>query len=183
MPLAFPALYACHSPSRKADGSYDWATELEFGWSMVDRQSVGSFAAFIMGPILSTGGILDSPPGYLKRMVEECKERNMPVVMDEVQTGIGCTGQILSFERHDIESDILCLSKTSGCGLLLVSISTTLRIESGCRGTKVLWLTTHLNDPLTAAVGNMALEIVERDSICERVRDRGERSRVGLNIL
>ncbi|KAJ5660521.1 hypothetical protein N7507_006972 [Penicillium longicatenatum] len=59
--LAFPAPYAYRSPFRKPDKSYDWETEMDFGWSMIDRQSVGSLAAFIMEPILSTGGILDMP--------------------------------------------------------------------------------------------------------------------------
>ena len=59
---------------------------------MIDRQSVGSLAAFIMEPILSTGGILVSPKGYLKHMVEKCKKRGMIVIMDEAQTGVGRTG-------------------------------------------------------------------------------------------
>lgn len=59
--LAFPAPYAYRTPFRKPDGSYDWETEMDFGWSMIDRQSVGSLAAFIMEPILSTGGVLDLP--------------------------------------------------------------------------------------------------------------------------
>jgi hypothetical protein len=62
--LAFPAPYQYRSPFRKADGSYDWETEMDFGWSMIDRQSVGSLAALIMEPILSTGGILLPPKGY-----------------------------------------------------------------------------------------------------------------------
>ena len=43
-----------------------------------------------------------------------------------------------------------------------------------------MWLTTHLNDPWTAAVGNKVLEIVERDNICQRVQERGTQLRAGL---
>ncbi|OAL06925.1 PLP-dependent transferase [Phaeosphaeriaceae sp. SRC1lsM3a] len=181
--LAFPAPYAYRSPFKNFDGSYDWETELDFGWSMIDRQSVGSLAAFIMEPILSTGGILDPPPGYLKRMVDECKKRNMLVIMDEAQTGIGRTGQMFAFERDEIVPDILCLSKTLGCGLPLASVSTTVEIERGCSDAKFLWLTTHLNDPLTAAVGNKVLEIVERDNMCQRAQDRGAQLKRGLERL
>lgn len=39
-------------------GEYDWEKEMDFGWAIIDRQSVGSLAAFILEPILSTGGIL-----------------------------------------------------------------------------------------------------------------------------
>ncbi|KAF2724154.1 PLP-dependent transferase [Polychaeton citri CBS 116435] len=178
--LVFPAPYAYRSPFRKADGSYDWETELEFGWSMIDRQSVGSLAAFIMEPILSTGGILDLPDGYLKRMSIECKKRGMLIIMDEAQTGVGRTGRMFAFEHDGVVPDILALSKTLGCGLPLASVSTTTEIERGCKEASFLWLTTHLNDPLTAAVGCKVLEIVERENICQRATERGEQLRRGL---
>ncbi|KAH8901359.1 PLP-dependent transferase [Thozetella sp. PMI_491] len=178
--LAFPAPYTYRSPFRKPDGSYDWEAEMAFGWSMVDRQSVGSLAAFIMEPILSTGGILVPPKGYLKRMSEECKKRGMLLIMDEAQTGVGRTGRMFAFEEEDLVPDILALSKTLGCGLPLASVSTTPEIERGCSEAGFLWLTTHLNDPLTAAVGDKVLEIVERDNICQRAVERGAQLRSGL---
>ncbi|TPX07680.1 uncharacterized protein E0L32_010678 [Thyridium curvatum] len=183
--LAFPAPYAYRSPFRRADGSYDWETELEFGWSMVDRQSVGSLAAFIMEPILSTGGILVPPAGYLGRMAEECRRRGMLLIMDEAQTGVGRTGRMFAFEHEEggVVPDILCLSKTLGCGLPLGSVSTTAEIERGCAAAGFLWLTTHLNDPLAAAVGDKVLEIVERDRAAERAGERGEQLRAGLARL
>jgi 4-aminobutyrate aminotransferase-like enzyme len=181
--LAFPAPYPYRSPFKKADGSYDWETELEFGWSMIDRQSVGSLAAFIMEPILSTGGILEPPKGYLTRMAEECKKRGMLLILDEAQTGVGRTGQMFAFEHEGIVPDILCLSKTLGCGLSLASVTTTAEVEQGCREAGFLWLTTHLNDPLTAAVGCKVLEIVERDNVPQKAAERGQQLRAGLQKL
>lgn len=178
--LAFPAPYAYRSPFRKADGSYDWETEMDFAWSMIDRQSVGSLAAFILEPILSTGGILELPDGYLKRLSIECRKRGMLIIMDEAQTGVGRTGDMFAFEKDGVVPDILALSKTLGCGLPLASVSTTAEIERGCSEAGFLWLTTHLNDPLTAAVGNKVLEIVERDSMCQRAAERGIQLREGL---
>lgn len=179
--LAFPAPYAYRSPFRKADGSYDWQAELDFGWAMLDRQSVGSLAAFIIEPILSTGGILDLPDGYLKRMSEECKKRGMLLILDEAQTGVGRTGKMFAFEHHDgVVPDILALSKTLGCGLPLASVSTTAEIARGCLDAGFLWITTHLNDPLTAAVGNKVLEVVVRDNYAQRAAERGEQLRQGL---
>lgn len=178
--LAFPAPYGYRSPFKKADSSYDWETELEFGWSMIDRQSVGSLAAFIMEPILSTGGILDPPPGYLTRMAEECRKRGILIIMDEAQTGVGRTGKMFAFEHDGVVPDILALSKTLGCGLPLASVSTTTEIERGCTEANFLWLTTHLNDPLTAAVGNKVLEIVERDNMCQKAAERGAQLRANL---
>lgn len=182
--LAFPAPYAYRSPFKKADGTYDWETELEFGWSMIDRQSVGSLAAFVMEPILSTGGILVPPKGYLTRMAQECKKRGMLLIMDEAQTGVGRTGKMFAFENEeDVVPDILALSKTLGCGLPLASVTTTAEIEQGCRESRFLWLTTHLNDPLTAAVGAKVLEITERDNYCQKAKERGDQLRGGLEKL
>ncbi|KAL4764689.1 aspartate aminotransferase family protein [Aspergillus foveolatus] len=181
--LAFPAPYAYRSPFKKADGSYDWEAEIDFGWSMIDRQSVGSIAAFIMEPILSTGGILDPPKGYFKRMVEECRKRGILVIMDEAQTGVGRTGQMFAFEYDGTVPDILALSKTLGCGLPLASVSTTAEIAKGCKEAGFLWLSTHINDPLTAAVGNKVLEVVERDNIAQRAAERGAQLREGLDKL
>lgn len=178
--LAFPAPYAYRSLFRKPDGSYDWETEVEFGWSMIDRQSVGSLAAFIMEPILSTGGILTLPPGYLQKMAAECRKRGMLIIMDEAQTGVGRTGKMFACEHDGVVPDILALSKTLGCGLPLASVSTTAEIERGCTEAGFLWLTTHLNDPLTAAVGNKVLEIVERDNICQKAAERGQQLQEGL---
>ncbi|BDD61623.1 hypothetical protein MAP00_006661 [Monascus purpureus] len=178
--IAFPAPYAYRSYFRKPNGSYDWEAEMDFGWAMVDRQSVGSLAAFILEPILSTGGILDLPPGYLRRLSAECKKRGMLLILDEAQTGVGRTGKMFAFEHDGVVPDILALSKTLGCGLPLASISTTADIERGCKEAGFLWLTTHLNDPLTAAVGNKVLEIVERDNICQHAAERGAQLRAGL---
>ena len=178
--LAFPAPYAYRSPFKTPDGSYDWQTEMDFGWSLIDQQSVGSLAAFIMEPILSTGGVLEPPKGYLRRMSAECKKRNMLLIMDEAQTGIGRTGSMFAFEHDGIVPDILALSKTLGCGLPLAAVSTSTKIERGCKEAGFLWLTTHLNDPLPAAVGNKVLEIVERDNMCLRAIERGEQLRNGL---
>lgn len=179
--LAFPAPYEYRSVFRKADGSYDWQAEMDFGWSMIDRQSVGSLAAFILEPILSTGGILVLPDGYLARMAAECKKRGMLLILDEAQTGVGRTGKMFAFQHDEgVVPDILCLSKTLGCGLPLAAVSTTAEIERGVRDSGFLWLTTHLNDPLTAAVGCKVLEIVQRDDICLHAKERGEQLHAGL---
>ncbi|KZZ90966.1 aminotransferase class-III [Ascosphaera apis ARSEF 7405] len=178
--LAFPAPYAYRSPFRKADGSWDWQSEITFGWSLIDSQSVGSLAAFVLEPILSTGGILDYPPEYLKRMSEECKKRGMLLILDEAVTGGGRTGKRCAFEYAGIVPDIVAMSKTLGAGMPLGSVTTTPEIERGLKENGFLWLTTHLNDPLTAAVGDKVLEIIVRDDIPKNAAERGEQLREGL---
>ncbi|KAI5297278.1 hypothetical protein KEM55_004931 [Ascosphaera atra] len=179
--LAFPAPYAYRSPFRKpGDGSWDWETEVAYGWSLIDSQSVGSLAAFVMEPILSTGGVLDMPPEYMQRMAAECKKRGMLLIADEAVTGGGRTGHGCGFEFGGIVPDIVALSKALGAGLPLGSVTSTAEIERGCRENGFMWFSTHLNDPLTAAVGDKVLEIVVRDDIMGNAARRGEQLRKGL---
>lgn len=183
--ITFPTPNRYRSPFRNDQGEWDWEKEVDFGWSLVDAQSTGSLAAFILEPILSTGGILDLPKGYLEKMRAECDKRKMLLILDEAQTGVGRTGQLFAFEYENVVPDILCLSKTLGCGLPLASVTTSDDIESKLREAGFLWLTTHLNDPLTAAVGVKALEIVKRNDyqLVRNAAERGDQLRIGLEWL
>src|SRR6476646_6104099 len=64
--LALPTPHAYRSPFRGRDGSYDWRAELDYGFAAIDRQSTGSLAACLVEPILSSGGVIDPPLGYLE---------------------------------------------------------------------------------------------------------------------
>lgn len=92
--LTLPTPNAYRSPFRNADGSYDWESELDYGFAIIDAQSSGSLAACLVEPILSSGGIIALPTGYLRRLKELCEERGMLLIVDEAQTGIGRTGDV-----------------------------------------------------------------------------------------
>ncbi|OQU96571.1 Fungal specific transcription factor domain-containing protein [Cladophialophora immunda] len=179
--LGFPAPHGASSPFRNLDGSYDWETEMDYGWTMIDAQSVGSLAAFVAEPILSAGGIIEPPKGYLKRLATECWKRGMLFIADEAQTGLGRTGDMFAFQRDEgLVPDILALSKSLGCGLALSAVSTTAEIAERAVANGFLWVTTHQNDPLPAAVGCKVLDIVQRDGLVQAARDRGHQLREGL---
>ncbi len=84
-----PAPNAYRSIFRNKDGSYDWKTELDYGWSLIDSASSGSLAACIVECIQSSAGIHVLPPGYLKALKEHCEKRGMLLIVDEAQTGVG----------------------------------------------------------------------------------------------
>ncbi len=88
------------------------------------RSPSGSLAACLIEPILSSGGIIEPPPGYLRRLKELCVERDMLLIVDEAQTGIGRTGLMYAFERDGIVPDLLTLSKTLGAGLPVAAVVT-----------------------------------------------------------
>jgi len=179
--LAIPAPNA-YRPRFGADGP-DWRAELDDAFRQIDAQSTGGLAAFIAEPILSSGGVLDLPEGYLRALKDHCERRGMLLILDEAQTGVGRTGLMFAFERDGVTPDILTLSKTLGAGLPLSAVLTSAEIEARAHERGYLFYTTHVSDPLPAAVGLKVLEIVARDRLADRARQIGGRLSDGLKDL
>jgi 2,2-dialkylglycine decarboxylase (pyruvate) len=160
-----------------------WQAELDDAFALVDRQSTGNLAAFIAEPILSSGGIIELPDGYLRALKAKCEERGMLLILDEAQTGLGRTGHMYACQRDGVVPDIMVLSKTLGAGLPLSAVLTTDAISAACDERGFLFYTTHVNDPLPASVGLKVLEIVQRDDLSARAGTRGARLKEGLYAL
>jgi len=185
---AQPGSFAIPAPNsyRPAFGDrerYDWKAELDYGFDLIDRQTTGALAAFIAEPILSSGGVLDLPEGYLAALKSHCERRGMLLILDEAQTGLCRTGTMFAFERDGITPDILTLSKTLGAGLPLSATITSPQIEEAAHEKGFLFYTTHVNDPLPAVVGLKVIEILLRDRMAERVEAAGARLRDGLAAI
>lgn len=181
--LAIPTPNSFRPRFKNADGSLDWRTELDDAFDLIDSQSTGSLAAFIAEPILSSGGMLELPRGYLAALKEKCRERGMLLILDEAQTGIGRTGDMFAFQKDGATPDILTLSKTIGAGLPLSAVMTTPEIEQAAHERGFLFYTTHASDPLPAAVGLTVLDVVEEERLVERARYLGEKLFDGLSQL
>lgn len=158
----------------------DWQQQLDFGFEMIDAQSTGNLAACIVEPILSSGGVIEPPLGYFAALHQKCRERGMLLILDEAQTGLCRTGSWYAFERDGIVPDILTLSKTLGAGLPLAAVVTTAEIEQEAHDRGYLFFTTHVSDPLPAAVGNTVLDVLVRDRLDERAQQLGAVLRQGL---
>jgi 2,2-dialkylglycine decarboxylase (pyruvate) len=180
--IAIPGPNAYRSRFRRY-GTYDWQGELDVAFDLVDRQSNGGLAACLVEPILSSGGIIEPPPGYLAALQAKCRERGMLLVLDEAQTGLARTGDMYAFERDGVVPDILTLSKTLGAGLPLAAVVTSAEIEERCHERGYLFFTTHVSDPLPAAVGLTVLDVIARDGLVERAGRLGGRLRDGLLAL
>ncbi|EXJ78826.1 2,2-dialkylglycine decarboxylase (pyruvate) [Capronia coronata CBS 617.96] len=169
-----PTPYPYRSPFRHPDGTYDWKSELDYGFALIDRQSSGSLACLVIEGIVSTGGILPLPDGYLKAIKEECVKRGMLLIIDEAQTGFGRTGSNFAFEYYGVVPDILTLSKTLGAGLPLGAVVTSTEIERVWHEKRGYYGTTHMNDPLVCAVGAKVVEIIKRDNMAEQSATKGK---------
>ncbi|BCJ48426.1 aspartate aminotransferase family protein [Actinoplanes ianthinogenes] len=166
-----------------ADGELDWRRQLDYAFDLFDAQSVGSFAGCIVEPILSSGGVIELPEGYLAALRDKCHERGGLLILDEAQTGLCRTGNWYAFERDGVVPDILTLSKTLGAGLPLAAVVTSAEIERVAHERGFLFFTTHVSDPLVAAVGNTVLDVLEAENLDRRAAELGAYLHKGLREL
>jgi ornithine--oxo-acid transaminase len=129
-------------------------------------------AAFIVEPIQGEGGIVIPPEGYLSRCAKICRENNVLLICDEVQTGLGRTGKMFAFEHDRIRPDGLILGKALGGGILPVSMFLARRevmdvFRPGDHGS------TFGGNPLAAAIGLEALEILVDEDLVLASAEKG----------
>ncbi len=180
--MALPTPNSYHCPIKHCKKTCD-LTCLEVGFDTLDRQSVGAYAAIIIEPILSSGGIVEPPDGYMKRLKEKARERGMLLIFDEAQTALGRVAANFAFEREGVTPDILTLSKTLGAGLPLAATITGAEIEEDCYQKGFLFYTSHISDPLPSQVGLAVLEVLKRDGLAARTAELGAYLRSGLESL
>ncbi|MGI9200692.1 MAG: ornithine--oxo-acid transaminase, partial [Woeseiaceae bacterium] len=129
-------------------------------------------AAFLVEPIQGEGGIIVPPAGYLKAAAELCRKHNVLLIADEIQTGLGRTGKLLACEHEGVQPDGLILGKALGGGILPVSMFLARRdvmqvFSPGDHGS------TFGGNPLAAAVGLEALNILVEDKLAEHSAEMG----------
>jgi 2,2-dialkylglycine decarboxylase (pyruvate) len=187
MPGSFvlPAPYAYRCAVRRGpDGVADCPgcdmACLERGFEQFDARSSGSLAATIAEPVLSAGGVIDPPPGYLRWLAEQTRARGGLLIMDEAQTGFGRLGTMFGFEQDGIVPDIVTVSKTLGGGLPLAATIISPELEERIVERGFLHVTSHVSDPLPAAVGLAVLDVIIEERLPERAAAMGARFKAGL---
>jgi 2,2-dialkylglycine decarboxylase (pyruvate) len=172
--FALPAPYAYRCPVRHCDNDCD-CTCLEAGFDLFDQASVGSPAAVVAEPVLSAGGVIVPPPGYFVRLLELCEVREMLLVLDECQTGLGRLGAMYGFEVYGVIPDFLVLSKTLGGGIPIGAVVTSATIEEECHARGFMHVTSHVSDPLPAAAARAVLDVVRDEDLPARAERAGAR--------
>jgi 2,2-dialkylglycine decarboxylase (pyruvate) len=172
--FALPAPYAYRCPVRHCAGTCD-QTCLEIGFELYDQQTSGAGAAVVAEPVLSSGGILVPPPGYLARLLELTHERGMLLILDEAQTGFGRLGALFGMDVYGVVPDIVTLSKTLGGGLPISAVVTTDAIERAAYDAGLMYYTSHQSDPLPAAAALAVLDVVEEEDLAGHAARLGER--------
>ena len=128
-------------------------------------------AAILIEPIQGEAGIIIPPDGYLRRLRELAHEHNVLLVMDEIQSGLGRTGKMFAYQheldRHETRPDIVILGKALSGGLYPVSVILADEevmdvFKPGDHGS------TYGGNPVAAAVGRAALDVLVEEELVER---------------
>ncbi|MEC7303911.1 MAG: aminotransferase class III-fold pyridoxal phosphate-dependent enzyme, partial [Pseudomonadota bacterium] len=128
---------------------------------LADANFTAQPAGFISESVLSAGGIIVPPEGYLNRVKAECDERGMELIMDEAQTGLGKTGKLFGFQHEPgLKPGIIALSKHFGGGLPISAVCTTADVAKRAVGRGYFATRSHATDPLLCAAGEESLDIV-----------------------
>jgi len=143
------------------------------------QQAYGQrIVAILMEPIQGESGVQLAPPGYLKAVRELCNTRSWLMMLDEIQTGIGRTGQWFAFQHEGIVPDVMTLAKGLGNGIpigaCLARGKAAELFTPGSHGS------TFGGNPLACRVGCTVLDIIEEQSLLENTRLQGERLLVRL---
>jgi 2,2-dialkylglycine decarboxylase (pyruvate) len=134
---------------------------------------VRDIAAIIVEPVFSAGAMFLPPPGYLKRLRNFANELGALLIVDEAQTGFGRTGKWFACEHHEIEPDILVVSKSSGAGFPVSGVITTDVIADQVASRGWLHLASHQCDPLAAAALAVTIDIVRDENLVGKAAEDG----------
>ena len=140
------------------------------------------FAGMLVCPILANEGLPQIPVGFMAAAREIVHEAGGLFIADEVQAGLGRTGQWWGYETMDFEPDIAVMGKPIGAGMPLAAVAASRElVETFRRGTG--YFNTFASSPLQAAAGNAVLDVIEQENLRANVAAVGDIVRNRLREL
>lgn len=126
--------------------------------------------AILLEPVQGEGGLYPATEEFLTKLRVLCDEKDILLIFDEVQCGMGRTGYMYAWQRYGIKPDIMTTAKALGCGIPVGAFLMTERVAqnsltSGDHGT------TYGGNPLACAAVEKVLDLFEKDHIIEHVRE------------
>ncbi|MEE4364029.1 MAG: ornithine--oxo-acid transaminase [Desulfotignum sp.] len=128
--------------------------------------------AFLVEPIQGEAGVIIPPKGYLKKVREICTRKNVLMILDEIQTGLGRTGKLLAEEHEGVQADLTLIGKALSGGFYPVSAVLSNEavlglLQPGQHGS------TFGGNPLACAVARAALKVLKEENMIENAADMG----------
>ena len=124
--------------------------------------------AILIEPVLGEGGVRVVPHAFLKALRDLCDKHGLLLIFDEVQTGIGRTGDLFAYQHTGVEPDIMALAKALGggfpVGAFLATTEAAKGMTAGTHGS------TFGGNPLAMAVANAVLDVVTADGFLDRMK-------------
>lgn len=141
-------------------------------YDSVLAQVTDKTCAIILETVQGEGGIYPAEEDFLKKLRMLCDERDILLILDEIQCGMGRTGYMYAWQRYDVKPDIMTTAKALGCGVPVGAFLMTERVASsslvaGDHGT------TYGGNPLAAAAICKVLELYEEQKVLDNVREVG----------
>jgi taurine-pyruvate aminotransferase len=139
-----------------------------------------TIASMIMEPIITGGGVIVPPEGYMKAAKEVCEKHGALLIVDEVICGFGRTGKPFGFMNYDVKPDIITMAKGLTSGYLPLSATAVRKeIYEAFKGSDEYEYFRHVNtfggSPAACALALKNLEIMETEKLFDRSRDLGEK--------
>ncbi|MEU9113422.1 diaminobutyrate--2-oxoglutarate transaminase family protein [Streptomyces sp. NPDC048483] len=145
-----------------------------------DKGGVPRPAGMILEPVQGEGGVIPAPDAWLRRMRQITADRQIPLIVDEVQTGVGRTGTFWAIEHSGIVPDVLVLSKAIGGSLPLAVIVYRGELDAWQPGAHA---GTFRGNQLAMAAGRATLAYVREHQLARRAQDLGARMLARLGGL
>lgn len=136
----------------------------------VKAQLTDKTCAIILETVQGEGGLVPAEEGFLKEIRAICDERDILLILDEIQCGMGRTGYMYAWQKYGVKPDIMTTAKALGCGVPVGAFLMTERVgqrslEAGDHGT------TYGGNPLACAAVEKVLDLFERNHIIDNVRE------------
>lgn len=145
-----------------------------------DESGITKPAAIIVEPVQGEGGVLPAPAFWLQELRRITHEQGILLIFDEIQCGVGRTGDNFAFQEAAIEPDILILSKAIGGGMPMSIILYHKKFDCWNAGEHT---GTFRGNQLAMATGAKTLEIIQRDNLTENAKQRGKQLRTLLREI
>ena len=137
--------------------------------------------AVVLEPVQGEGGVLPAEQAYLQGARDLCNQHNALLVFDEVQTGMGRTGELFAYMHYGVTPDILTSAKSLGGGFPIAAMLTTESLAKhlvvGTHGT------TYGGNPLACAVGNAVIDVINTPEVLDGVKARHDQFKTRLEAI
>ncbi len=137
----------------------------------VRRAMTAQVCAVLVEPIQGEGGVRLGDPDYFRELRALCRERDVLLIFDEVQVGMGRTGTLFAYEQLGVSPDVMTLAKALGNGLPIGAMLAT--EAAACAFTPGSHASTFGGTPLVTAAAGKVLELIAREEFLASVRDKG----------